>query len=235
MGGRALIGTLTGVSIDRELLSGPALQVAPVLLGATVLSSIGGVEVLVRITEVEAYEGALDAASHAFRGRTKRNAVMFGEAGRLYCYFVYGMHWCANVTCGRPGTAAAVLLRAAEILEGEAVARGRTQASTRTRLSPAKLASGPARLARVLGLAGEHTGLDLLDHRSPVQLTGLQVTTLQGTAAEPPAGYRTGPRVGVAAAAEHPWRFWLPDEASVSAYRPGGRKRVAGTGQTGAP
>jgi DNA-3-methyladenine glycosylase len=218
------------VSIDRELLSGPALQVAPTLLGATLLSTIGGAEVLVRITEVEAYEGEIDAASHAFRGPTKRNAVMFGEAGRLYCYFVYGMHWCANVTCGRPGTAAAVLLRAAEILDGEPVA----QARTRTRLSPAKLASGPARLARVLGLTGELTGLDLLDPGSPVQLTGLRATGPQHAAAEPPVGYRTGPRVGVAAAAEHPWRFWLPDEASVSAYRPGGRKRVGGTGQTDA-
>ncbi|HEX8768721.1 MAG TPA: DNA-3-methyladenine glycosylase [Jatrophihabitans sp.] len=212
------------MSIDRTLLSGPALQVAPVLLGATLLSTIGGAEVLVRITEVEAYEGSLDAASHAYRGQTKRNAVMFGEAGRLYCYFVYGMHWCANVTCGRPGAAAAVLLRAAEILDGDPVA----QARTRPRLSAAKLASGPARLARVLGLNGAHTGLDLLDPRSPVRLTGLE-------AARGPAGYRTGPRVGVAAAAEHPWRFWLPDEASVSPYRPGGRKRIAGTRQTEAP
>ncbi|MDQ1721663.1 MAG: DNA-3-methyladenine glycosylase [Pseudonocardiales bacterium] len=209
------------MSIDRELLSRPALQVAPVLLGATLLSSVAGAEVLVRITEVEAYEGSVDAASHAFRGQTKRNAVMFGEAGRLYCYFVYGMHWCANVTCGRPGLPAAVLLRAAEILDGELVA----QARTRTRLSPPKLASGPARLARVLGLTGDCTGLDLLDPRSLVQLTRLR----------PPGAYRTGPRVGVAAAAEHPWRFWLPDDPSVSSYRPGGRKRIAGTRQTEAP
>lgn len=214
------------MSIDRELLARPALEAAPVLLGATLLSTVGGSEVLVRITEVEAYEGALDAASHAFRGRTKRNAVMFGRAGHLYCYFVYGMHWCANVTCGQPGTAAAVLLRAAEVIDGEPVAQARTLARTPgSRLSPAKLASGPARLARVLGLTGERTGLDLLDARSPVQLTGLG----------PPADYLTGPRVGVAAAAEHPWRFWLPDEVSVSAYRPGGRKRIAGTRQTEAP
>ena len=237
------------MGIDRELLSGPALQVAPALLGATLLSSIGGAQVLVRITEVEAYEGSLDAASHAFRGLTKRNAVMFGEAGRLYCYFVYGMHWCANVTCGQPGTAAAVLFRAAQILDGELVAQARTQASGTSRptkptpaggtsrlnkatpaagtsrLNAAKLASGPARLARVLGLTGECTGLDLLDVHSPVQLTELR----------PPADYRTGPRVGVAAAAEHPWRFWLPEEPSVSAYRPGGRKRLAGTRQTDPP
>jgi DNA-3-methyladenine glycosylase len=213
------------VRIDRKLLSRPALQVAPVLLGATLVSSVGGAEVVVRITEVEAYEGSVDAASHAYRGPTKRNAVMFGEAGRLYCYFVYGMHWCANVTCGQPGIAAAVLLRAGQIMDGEPVAQARTLASSTTRLSTAKLASGPARLARVLGLAGEHTGLDLLDPASPVQLTEVPD--------EPPADYRTGPRVGVAAAADHPWRFWLPDQPSVSAYRPGGRKRVAGVRQTG--
>jgi DNA-3-methyladenine glycosylase len=224
------LGRLSGVNIDRDLLAGPALEVAPALLGATVLSRVNGSEVLVRITEVEAYEGAIDPASHAYRGQTKRNAVMFGEAGHLYCYFVYGMHWCANVTCGQPGTAAAVLLRAAEIIDGTPVAQARTLAGGPTRLSPAKLASGPARLARVLGLTGECTGLDLLDPGSPVQLTSLQAAD-----ARSPASYCTGPRVGVAAAAEHPWRFWLPGEASVSAYRPGGRKRVAGTRQTGAP
>jgi DNA-3-methyladenine glycosylase len=206
------------------------LQVAPLLLGATLVSGIGGAEVEVRITEVEAYEGAVDPASHAFRGPTKRNAVMFGEAGRLYCYFIYGMHWCANITCAWPGTAGAVLLRAGEILDGEPVAQARTLASTTSALSPAKLASGPARLARVLGLTGELTGLDLLDPGSPVRLTALGVA-----GGEPVADYRTGPRVGVAAAAEHPWRFWLPDSPSVSAYRPGGRKRVAATRQTGAP
>ncbi len=219
------LGTLTGVGIDRALLARPALQVAPALLGAVLTSSVGGAEVTVRITEVEAYEGTLDPASHAFRGPTRRNAVMFGEAGRLYCYFVYGMHWCANITCAVPGTAGAVLLRAAQILDGEPVAQARTLASTTSSLRPAKLASGPARLARVLGLAGEHTGLDLLDRGSPVRLIELH----------PATDYRTGPRVGVAVAAEHPWRFWLPDEPSVSAYRPGGRKRVASTRQTGAP
>ncbi len=209
------------MSIDRDLLARPALQVAPTLLGATLRSVLDGAQVLVRITEVEAYEGALDPASHAFRGPTKRNSVMFGDAGHLYCYFVYGMHWCANVTCGPAGTAGAVLLRAAEILEGEPAARARTA----TRLSPVKLASGPARLARVLGLSGACTGLDLLDPRSPVVLSSLG----------PPADFRTGPRVGVAVAASHPWRFWLPGQPSVSAYRPGGRRRLAGTRQTEAP
>jgi DNA-3-methyladenine glycosylase len=205
--------------IGRSTLARPALEVAPALLGALLVSHIDGAEVIVRLTEVEAYEGQDDPASHAFRGETKRNAVMFGEAGHLYCYFVYGMHWCANITCGEPGTAAAVLLRAAEIVEGEPVARQRTE----TRLPSHKLASGPARLARCLGLTGVNTGLDLLDPGSPVRLH----TLARG------APYLIGPRVGVAAAHEHPWRFWLPDERSVSAYRPGGRKRVGTNRQTG--
>jgi DNA-3-methyladenine glycosylase len=211
--------TLTGLPADRRRLAGTALQVAPALLGAVLTSDVDGRRVRVRITEVEAYEGEIDPASHAFRGPTKRNQVMFGPAGRLYTYFVYGMHWCANVVCGQPGTAAAVLLRAGEVVLGVEHARARTP----TAVSGAKLASGPARLARCLGLSGVHTGLDLLDPASVVRLDRL------GS----PAEHRVGPRVGVATAAEHPWRFWLPDDPTVSAYRPGGRKRAGGTRQTG--
>ncbi len=203
----------------RQRLAGSAESAAPVLLGALLTSELDGRLVRARITEVEAYEGELDPASHAFRGPTKRNQVMFGPAGRLYVYFVYGMHWCANVVCGPVGTAAAVLLRAGEIVEGEEHARDRTPSS----ISAAKLASGPARLARCLGLSGSHTGLDLFDPRSPVQIVALGA----------PVGHLTGPRVGIAVAVEQPWRFWLPDEPSVSAFRPGGRKRPAGNRQTG--
>jgi DNA-3-methyladenine glycosylase len=206
------------VRLDRDVLAGPALTVAPLLLGATLVSEVGGERVVTRITEVEAYEGEQDPASHAFRGPTKRNAVMFGEAGHLYCYFVYGMHWCANVTCQLPGTAGAVLLRAADILDGEPVARSRTATS----MPAGKLASGPARLARSLGLTGSHTGLDLLAADSPVRLAGL----------DPPTDFSAGPRVGIAVAAEHPWRFWLPEASSVSAYRPGGRRRLSARRQT---
>ena len=203
----------------RQRLAGSARQAAPVLLGALLTSELDGYQVQVRITEVEAYEGELDPASHAFRGPTRRNQVMFGPAGRLYVYFVYGMHWCANVVCGPPGTAAAVLLRAGEIVAGEEFARERTPSP----ISSAKLASGPARLARCLGLSGGHTGLDLLDPDSPVRLDALGRRAV----------HRTGPRVGIAVAVEQPWRFWLPDEPSVSPYRPGGRKRRAGNRQTG--
>jgi DNA-3-methyladenine glycosylase len=192
----------------RTALSGLAVDVAPTLLGATLTSTTSGSLVSARITEVEAYEGPDDPASHAFRGRTKRNAVMFGEPGFLYVYFVYGMHFCANITCGPDGRAAAVLLRAAEI-------RG---------ADDPKLGSGPARLARTLGLTAMHTGLDLLDPTSPVRLRSI----------DPPAAYLAGPRVGVAAAHDRPWRFWLPDEPSVSQYRPH-KKRSRRDGDNGSP
>lgn len=184
----------------------------------------------VRLTEVEAYEGEQDPASHAFRGQTPRNTVMFGEAGHLYCYFVYGMHWCANVVCGVEGRAAAVLLRAGEVVEGAELVADASR--TKARLPLSALASGPARLARVLGLDGGLTGVDLLDPASVVRLEGLPAAA-DACAAGPPV-VRTGPRVGVAAAAEIPLRFWLDGEPSVSAYRRGGRRRTTGDGAVAA-
>ncbi|MGN6606292.1 MAG: DNA-3-methyladenine glycosylase, partial [Jatrophihabitans sp.] len=117
------------MTVARGRLTATAVTLAPRLLGAVLVSEVGGVEVAVRLTEVEASEGADDPASHAFRGRTARNAVMSGEAGHLYCYFTYGMHWCANVVCGEPGRASAVLLRAAEVVRGVDVARDRRAAA----------------------------------------------------------------------------------------------------------
>lgn len=197
------------------------------LLGGLIVRTLDRGQVTLRLTEVEAYEGDSDPASHAFRGRTARNSVMFGAAGHLYCYFVYGMHWCANVVCGVEGRAAAVLLRAAEVVEGAELIE---QASrTKAKLPPAALASGPARLARALALDGTLTGIDLLDPSSVVRLIELPATS--GAVRGAPAGtVRTGPRVGVAAAAELPLRFWLDGEPSVSAYRRGGRRRTTGGG-----
>jgi DNA-3-methyladenine glycosylase len=184
----------------RALLEGPVLEVAPSLLGATLRHG----EVACRITEVEAYDGADDPGSHAFRGRTPRNTVMFGPAGHLYVYFTYGMHFCCNVVGGPEGMASAVLLRAGEIVEGLDVARARRTSARTDR----DLARGPARLCQALAVGREQNGHDL--GREPLTLElGL------------PAGdVRTGPRVGLRAAADRPWRFWLPDEPTVSAYRP---------------
>jgi DNA-3-methyladenine glycosylase len=199
----------------------PAVQLAPRLLGSVLRSQVDGAEVAVRLTEVEAYEGADDPASHAFRGSTVRTAVMFGPAGHLYCYFTYGMHWCANIVCGEVGVASAVLLRAGEVVDGLMAARARRPAAR----DDAVLASGPARLARCLGLDGSQNGVDLCDPSAPVVLESMPARRLRGTA--------HGPRVGITVAVERPWRFWLPDAPSVSVFRPGGRRRSTADRQTG--
>lgn len=201
--------------IDRARLTGAALAIAPRLLGAVLVSEVGGLRVAVRLTEVEAYEGADDPASHAYRGRTPRTAVMFGPPGHLYCYFTYGMHWCANVVCGDDGRAAAVLLRAGEVVDGVDVARVRRPAARRD----AELARGPARLATCLGLGAEQNGVDLCAATSPVRIDSAPTRRRPGVVA--------GPRVGISVATEWPWRFWLADDPTVSAFKAGGRRRVA--------
>jgi DNA-3-methyladenine glycosylase len=181
-------------------LSGPADRVAPTLLGAILRHG----EVAVRLTEVEAYDGADDPASHAFRGRTERNAVMFGPPGHLYCYFNYGMHWAANVVCRPSGQASGVLLRSGEVVAGVDQARLR-----RGRSSVRDLARGPGRLCQALGINGSHKGAYLL---------GGGALTLQ-RAPEPPTLIAQGPRVGVSVEADRPWRFWIADDTFVSTYR----------------
>ncbi|MCW2527489.1 MAG: DNA-3-methyladenine glycosylase [Pseudonocardiales bacterium] len=203
----------------RALLSGRASDVAPWLLGALLHSDHGGARVSVRISEVEAYEGAEDPASHAFRGQTPRNAVMFGPSGFLYVYFVYGMHWCANVVCGPPGASSALLIRAGEVVDGLATALGRRPAARNT----IDLARGPARLAQCLGLTRTDDGRDLLAPTSPVRLE---------LAVQPADDFERGPRVGVAVAKTEPLRFWIAGDPSVSVYRAGGRIRSGRGRQT---
>jgi DNA-3-methyladenine glycosylase len=188
-----------------ELLARPSLEVAPALLGAVLRHRTPEGVVAVRLTEVEAYAGADDPGSHAYRGRTRRNEVMFGPAGRLYVYFTYGMHHCCNVVVGPAGTASAVLLRAGQVVEGTDLARSR-----RPRSSDRDLARGPARLCRSLAIDGGHNGVDL----SAGDLT----LTLQEPV--PSGSVATGPRVGLRDAADHPWRYWLRDDPTVSTYRP---------------
>jgi DNA-3-methyladenine glycosylase len=202
------------MAVDRTRLARPALLVAPQLLGAVVVSDRLGDRVAVRLTEVEAYEGADDPASHAFRGRTMRTAVMFGPPGHLYCYFTYGMHWCANVVCGIDGVAAAVLLRAGEVVDGVQTARARRPAARRD----VDLARGPARLASCLGLNRDTNGVDLMSTDSEVRLESMPTRRRPGVTA--------GPRVGITVATEHAWRFWLADDPTVSTFKAGGRTRA---------
>jgi len=186
------------------LLAGPVDAAARGLLGCLV--SANGVTV--RLSEVEAYAGTgEDPASHAHRGRTPRNAVMFGPAGYAYVYFTYGMHWCLNVVCGVEGAASAVLLRAGAVVDGLAAAQAR-----RPGAADRDLARGPARLTQALGIAAESNGVCLLDAASTVRLQP-PATPVD------PATVRSGPRVGVAGAADVPWRFFVDGDASVSVYR----------------
>ncbi len=169
----------------RQVLAGHPTDAARALLGAT----LHGRGVSVRIVEVEAYCGEQDPASHAYRGRSRRNTVMFGPAGHLYAYFVYGMHTCVNVSTGP---------------DGVAVATARRPTARRT----TDLARGPANLALALRVTLADSGTDLLagaDVRLELRESVVEVAV--------------GPRVGVSAAADVPWRFWVPGSPAVSAYR----------------
>ncbi len=227
MADRTVNATPFGEPLPRSFFARAPEVVARALLGTVVVTGAGADLVAVRLTETEAYHGATDPASHAYRGRTARNAVMFGPAGHLYLYFVYGMHWCANVVTGAPGVASAVLLRAGEVVAGESVARSRRPAGRNSR----ELASGPARLATVLGwgeraAAEEANGADLCGPPGPPAAAPVRIfaagtaSTGESTGESTPVEVAAGPRVGVAAAVDEPLRFWLVGDPTVSLYRP---------------
>ncbi|MGH8889341.1 MAG: DNA-3-methyladenine glycosylase [Acidothermaceae bacterium] len=201
-----------GSILPRGFFDNASTEVAPALLGTVIEHQTADGAVAIRLTEVEAYRGELDPASHAYRGRTQRNSVMYGAPGHVYVYFTYGMHFCANLVCEGPGTASAVLLRAGEVIDGVELA------SLRRRGAVARdLARGPARLVVALGLGRDDNGRDACDPRSTLRIRAGQPVAK--------ATVRQGPRVGVAAAAEVAWRFWLDGEPTVSTYRPRVAKR----------
>ena len=172
-------------------------ELAPELLNKVLVSTEAGTRVAARIVEVEAYRGSADPASHAYRGRTLRNATMFGRPGHLYLYFVYGMHWCFNAVTGREGRPAAVLVRGLEPLSGFD--------------GPVRL-DGPARLCRALDITGAQNGADLLTS----ELRILDAPAVPGRAVE------RGPRIGVDYAkewAQAPLRFWVQGSPGVSGGR----------------
>jgi DNA-3-methyladenine glycosylase len=212
-------GTVPCVNqMTRADLEHDPLLVARRLLGCELESSSPQGDVRVRLVEVEAYRGGDDPASHCYRGRTERNAVMFGPAGHLYVYFVYGMHFCMNVVCLTDGMPGAVLLRAGEVVQGHDLARKRRPAAR----GDAHLASGPARLAGVLSVTREENGVDLTSSHATIRL-------YRGEPVDESV-VRTGPRVGVATAVDVPWRSWVDGSPAVSNYRRGGRRRVPGPG-----
>jgi DNA-3-methyladenine glycosylase len=198
---------MSGRRPERSFFAATAVDVAPALLGAVLSHESPDGRVSVRLTEVEAYLGdGTDPGSHAFRGRTKRNAVMFEEPGHLYAYFTYGMHVCANVVCSPAGSASGVLLRGGEVVEGIDLARARRGAAVRDR----DLARGPARLVVATGIRLADNGDDLFAPPFTLRLP-----------AESPH-VSSGPRTGVSGlggGADYPWRFWITGDPTVSAYK----------------
>jgi DNA-3-methyladenine glycosylase len=188
---------------ERGFFDRSAVEVAPQLLGAHLVSG----DVTLRITEVEAYLGVgVDPGSHSFRGRTRRNATMFGPPGHLYTYFTYGMHVCANVVCAPEGESSGILLRAGEVIAGLEIAAERRHTSK----SAADLARGPARLTVALGITLADDGTDLCAGSLRLE---------PGAAA---SVVESGPRTGVSGdggGSVYPWRFWIPGDPTVSPYR----------------
>jgi DNA-3-methyladenine glycosylase len=217
---------VTGL-IGREFFDRPAEEVAPDLLGCVLEHETEEGLVALELTEVEAYAGETDPASHAYRGMTARNAVMFGPPGYAYVYFTYGMHFCVNVVCMPAGIARAVLLRAGRVTAGEPLAR-RRRAQRRPAAGPARvipardLARGPGRLCQALAIDRTQNGADLCSPASELRLLPGGTSRPVGTSL--PAGGKpaieSGPRVGISVAVDTPWRFWLAGDPTVSAYRP---------------
>ena len=194
----------SGKALPRGFYARDALAVAPGLLGRLLVREAPEGTVSGRIVEVEAYCGPADPASHAYRGPTRRNAVMFGPAGHLYVYFSYGLHHCANVVCEEEGSPGAVLLRAVEPVDGVPLMAARRGVS-----AVRALARGPGRLGQAFGLDLSLNGADLV--AGPVWIEGDPV--LRGRVA-------TSPRIGIAQAADRPWRFYEAGPWASPAPRP---------------
>jgi DNA-3-methyladenine glycosylase len=192
--------------LARSWYAGNVLQVAPRLLNKLLVTADGRAG---RIVEVEAYHGAQDPASHAFRGPTPRNRVMYGPGGHLYVYFSYGVHWCANVVCGPVGEAQAVLLRALEPVEGLELMR-RARWRDQRRQDDRDLCRGPGRLCQALGIDGSFDGADLTTRDAAVWVADDGVP--------PPAQPLATGRVGLSVAADRPWRFAVDGHRSVGRH-----------------
>lgn len=190
-----------GLILPRSFYQRDARVVAPMLLNKVLAGPDGRAG---RIVEIEAYVGAIDPAAHTFRGKTARNAVMFGPAGHMYVYFTYGMHWCANVVCGDPGEGSGVLIRALEPTAGIERMREARPRAKRDR----ELCSGPARLAQALGITGEQNGIDLVRARE-----GYTVVD-DGTPA--PENVPGSARIGIRQGTDLLWRWLVAGNPHVS-------------------
>ena len=188
-----------------------APKVARDLIGCVFVHDNPADRSAIRLVETEAYRGSQDPGSHGYRGMTARTRTMFGPPGRLYVYFTYGMHWCANIVCDRDGTCEAVLLRAGEPVEGIELMRGRRLGVADDRL----LAAGPTRLTQAMGIAKEHDGASLL--RGGRFWCAEDAKTAAYRAAE----IGVTPRIGLAVGRgdESPWSFVVPGHPYASRRR----------------
>lgn len=203
-----------GARLPRAFYQRPSTVVAPELLNKLLVRNDGRAA---RIVEVEAYAGSADPAAHSWRGMTARNASMFGEAGHLYVYFTYGMHWGSNVVCGDVGEGVAVLLRAAAPVAGQELMYPLRPAARRDH----DLASGPGKLSQAFGLDRRFDGADLV--------TASHGITILDDGMPPPDDPVVGPRIGITRAVDFPWRWHVRDHrhVSVRAPRAATRKRPA--------
>jgi DNA-3-methyladenine glycosylase len=214
------------VLLPRDFFARHSVEVASDLLGCVLEHQTAAGLVAVRLTEVEAYAGRSDPASHAYRGRTARNAVMFGPPGHAYVYFTYGMYFCVNMVClGEEGSASAVLLRAGAVIAGEELARARRTRKAAS-VTSRDLARGPGRLCQALDIDRALDGADVCAADSPLRICAAADHPARSAPLAPrddppdtPGRIATGPRVGVSSAAEIPWRFWVDGDPTVSPYR----------------
>ncbi|MBU9641996.1 DNA-3-methyladenine glycosylase [Burkholderia gladioli] len=201
MGSRTNAQRWPGKRLARDFFLRSPLEVAPQLLNKVLAAADGRAG---RIVEVEAYLGAIDPAAHTYRGKTRRNATMFGPPGHMYVYFTYGMHWCANCVCGPEGDGSGVLIRALEPLHGLDAMR----AARGERIRDRDLCRGPARLTQALAITGAQDGVDLIRADE-----GFAVVD-DGTA--PPENPACSTRIGISVAKDFPWRWSVPGSRFVS-------------------
>jgi DNA-3-methyladenine glycosylase len=194
----------SAVVLDRAFYDRPSLEVAPQLIGKLLAVADGR---MARIVEVEAYAGGDDPGSHAYRGRTARNAAMFGPPGGLYVYFTYGMHWCANAVCGPGDIAQAVLLRAAAPVAGVEAMRAARWRAQRSQVDR-DLCRGPGRLCQALGIDRTHDGGDLV--------TGVGGVTVLEDGWRLTGDLGVSTRIGLSAGADRPWRYFVRGSPWVS-------------------
>ena len=196
--------------LPRSFYSRPTLRVAQDLLGAFLVRQMGRSILVGKIVEVEAYRGSIDPASHAYRGRTPRNEVMFGKAGHLYVYFTYGMHFCANVVTERAGKAGAVLLRAVEPLRGVSSMRANRKKGkgmkNRGLNDERMLTNGPAKLCQAFNIGRKTNGADLL---------GSEIYVVRGNPVARPDLARSE-RIGIRNGRNKKWRFFIKNNRWVS-------------------